>query len=176
MLSLSGSKALLFLQLLIAFITTSAVNGRAISNGFLLVSIVTTLISLKEICLPSSEVLNCWLNLVASCLDDDNAIPLKVICFVLCLAFCSAINSFNSSPQLGQICLFSPWFQQSISIFSVCAHRYGSGCLYSILAVQVRWGLFYGGHLVCSSRPVSLLVQVPHGVCDVQLGCVVMLL
>ena len=24
-------------------------------------------------------VLNCWLNLVASCLDDENEIPLKVI-------------------------------------------------------------------------------------------------
>ena len=26
-------------------------------------------------------------------------------CFVRCLAFCSAINSFNSSPQFGKICL-----------------------------------------------------------------------
>ena len=62
--------------------------------------------------------------------------------------------------------------------FSVCAHIYGSGCLYSILAVHVRWGLFYGRHLVCSSRPVSLLVQVPHesvtssgdGGCDAALS------
>ena len=30
-------------------------------------------------CVPSFEVLNCWLNLVASCLDDDNEIPLTVI-------------------------------------------------------------------------------------------------
>ena len=78
-LSLSGPKALLFLQLLIAFITRSAVNVRAISNGFLLVSVVTTQVSLEEVCLPSFEVLNCWLNLVASCLDDENDIPLKVI-------------------------------------------------------------------------------------------------
>ena len=69
MLSLSGPKALLFLQLLIAFITTN----------FLLVSLVTTLVSLEGVCLPSFEVLNCWLNLVASCLDDENEIPLKVI-------------------------------------------------------------------------------------------------
>ena len=46
--------------------------------------------------------LNCWLNLVASCLDDENEIPLKVI---LCLALFSAINSFNSSPQLDQVSL-----------------------------------------------------------------------
>ena len=74
MLSLSGPKAILFLQLLIAFITRSVVNVRTISNSFLLVSLVTTLVSLEEVCLPSFEVLNCCLNLVASCLE----IPLKV--------------------------------------------------------------------------------------------------
>ena len=79
MLSLSGLKALLFLQLLIAFITRSVVNVRTISNGFLLVCLVTTLVSLEEISLPSFEVLNFWLKLVASCLDDENEIPLKVI-------------------------------------------------------------------------------------------------
>ena len=79
MLSLSGPKALLFLQLLIAFTTRSAVNACTISNGFLLVSLVTTLVSLEEVCLPSFKVLNYWLNLVASCLDDEKKIPLKVI-------------------------------------------------------------------------------------------------
>ena len=79
MLSLSGPKALLFLQLLIAFITRSAVNVRTISNGFLLDSLVTTLVSLEKVCLPSFEVLNCWLNSVASCLDDENEIPLNVL-------------------------------------------------------------------------------------------------
>ena len=161
MLSLSGANPLLFLQLLIAFITRSAVNVRAISNGFLLVSLVRTRVSLEEICLPSFEVLNYLLNLVASCLDDENEIPLKVI------ASFSAINSFNSSQQLGQVCLLVHGFN-SLSIFSVCTHIYGSGCLYSILAVQVSWVLFYGSHLICSRPPVSLLVQVPHGVCDVQ--------
>ena len=87
MLSLSGPKALLFLQRLIAFITRSAVNVRTISNGFLLVSLVTTLVSLEEVCLPSFEVLNCWLNLVASCLDDENEIPLKVIASFSALRF-----------------------------------------------------------------------------------------
>ena len=79
MLRLSGPKALLFLQLLIAFITRSAVNVRAISNGILLFSLVTTRVSLEEVCLPSFEVLNCWLNLVACCLDDENNNPLTVI-------------------------------------------------------------------------------------------------
>ena len=54
-------------------------NVRAISTGFLLVSLVITRVSLEEVCLPSFEVLNCWLNLVASCLDGENEFPLKVI-------------------------------------------------------------------------------------------------
>ena len=74
-----GANALLFLQLLIAFITRSTVNVRAISNGFLLVSIVTTRVTLKEVCLPSFQVLNCWLNFVASCLDNENEILLNAI-------------------------------------------------------------------------------------------------
>ena len=41
--------------------------------------LVTTLVFLEEVCLPSFEVLNCWLNVVASCLDDENEIPLKLI-------------------------------------------------------------------------------------------------
>ena len=167
MLSLSGPKALLFLQLLIAFITRSTVNVRVISNGFLLVSLVTTRVSLEEVCLPSFEVLNCWLNLVASCLDDDNKIPLKVIA-----SFSASRFALPSSPLIVLHSLVRSVFWSMVSTkslhFAVCAYRYGSGCLYSILAVQVRWCLFYGGHLVCSSHPVSLLVQVPHGVCDVQ--------
>ena len=78
MLSLSGPKALLFLQLLIAFTTWSAVNVRV---TFPMVSLVTTRVSLEEVCLPDFEVLNCWLNLVARCLDNENEIPLKVIAY-----------------------------------------------------------------------------------------------
>ena len=69
--SLSGPKALLFLQLLIVLLTRSVVNVCAISNDFLFVSLVTNRTSLEEVCLPSFDVLNCWLNLAASCLDDE---------------------------------------------------------------------------------------------------------
>ena len=59
-----------------AYITRSAVNVCTISNGFL----VTIRVSLEELdILPSFEVLNCWLNLVASYLDKENELPLKVI-------------------------------------------------------------------------------------------------
>ena len=56
MLSLSGPKALLFLQLLIALLTISVVNVCAISKDFLFVSLVTNRVSLEEVCLPSFNV------------------------------------------------------------------------------------------------------------------------
>ena len=79
MLSLSGPKDLIFLQLLIALLTRFVVNVCAISKDFLLVSLVTNRVSPEEVCLPSFYVLNCWLNMAASYLDDENAFPLKVI-------------------------------------------------------------------------------------------------
>ena len=79
LLTLSGPKALLFLQLLIALLTRSVVNVCAISQDFLFVSLVTNRVSLEEVCLPSFDMLIYWLNLVASCLDDENEISLNVI-------------------------------------------------------------------------------------------------
>ena len=79
MLSLLWPNALLFIQLLIALVTMSAVNVSAISIGVLLVPLVTNRVSLEEECLASFEVLNCLLKLAACCLDDEHEIPLKVI-------------------------------------------------------------------------------------------------
>ena len=78
---------LLFLQLLIALVTMSAVNVSAISIGFFLVSLVTNRVSLEEECLPSFEVLNWLLNLAASCLEDEIDIPLKVIALFSAVRF-----------------------------------------------------------------------------------------
>ena len=80
-----------------------------------MVSLVTIRVSLEEVCLPSFEVLNCWLNLVASCLDDENELPFKVI------ASFSVINSHNSSPQRGQVCLLVHGFNK-VSQFLPCVH------------------------------------------------------
>ena len=41
--------------------------------------LVTNRVSLEEECLPSFEVLNCFFNLAASCLDNENKIRLKLI-------------------------------------------------------------------------------------------------
>ena len=73
------AKVLLFLRLLIALLTRFVVNVRAIAKDYLFVSLVTNRVSLEEVCLPSFDVLNCWLNLAAICLDDENDLPLKVI-------------------------------------------------------------------------------------------------
>ena len=59
------------------------VNVSAISIGFLLVYLVTNQVLLEEESLPSFEVL-----LAASCLDDENEIPLKLIAsfYAVCFA------------------------------------------------------------------------------------------
>ena len=167
MLSLSGPKALLFLQLLIAIITRSTVNVRTISNGFLLVSLVTTLLSLEEVCLPSFEVLNCWLNLVASCLDDENEIPLNVIA-----SFSASRFALPSIPLIVLYSLVRSVFWSMVSTkylhcCRLCTHIRFWMALFNI-GSSCEVGLFYGGHLVCLSCLVSLLVQIPHGVCGVQ--------
>ena len=72
------AKVVLFIQLLIALLTRSMLNVCAIFKDFLFVPLVTNRASLEEVCLPSFYVLNCWLKLAASCLDDENELPLKV--------------------------------------------------------------------------------------------------
>ena len=78
-----------------------------------MVSLVTTRVSLEEVCLPSFEVLICWLNLVASCLDNENEIPLKVIALLSASRF--------ALPSIPLIVLHS---LVKAVFFNVCAHIY----------------------------------------------------
>ena len=173
MMSLSRPNALLFLQLLIAFITRSAVNIRAISNDFLLDSLVTIRVSFEEVCLPIFEVLNCWLNLVASCLDDEN----ECNYFILCLAFYSAINSLNRYPQLGRVCLMVHGFN-NVSIFCrVCTqmrfwmslfHLCSSGEVESLLWRSSRLFITFS---ICADTGSSWSMWHPVGMwCDAALS------
>ena len=101
MLSLYGPTALLSPQLLIALLTRSVVNVCAIFKDFIFVSLVTNRVSLEDVCLPIFDMVNCWLNLVASCLDDENEIPLKVIA-----SFSASRFALPSIPLIvGDICL-----------------------------------------------------------------------
>ena len=118
--SLSGPNALLFLQLLIALITRSAVNVCAISIGFLLVSLVTKRVSLEEVCLPSFEVLMCWLNLAVRCLDDENEIPLKVISSFSAVRFALPSIPLIVLHSLVRSVFWSMVSTQSLHYFRLC--------------------------------------------------------
>ena len=59
-------------------------------------------------------------------------------CFVLCLAFCSAMNSVNSSPQLGQVCLLVHGFNKVPQFFPF-VHTYTVLYVF-IQSWQFRWG------------------------------------
>ena len=61
MLSLSGPKARVLLQLRIPLVTWSVVNVTADVNDFRLISLDTNRVSREEVCLPSFEVVNCRL-------------------------------------------------------------------------------------------------------------------
>ena len=83
-----------------ALITRSVVNVRTISNGFLLVSLVTTLVSLEEVCLPSFEVLNCWLNLVASVLLCHQFLHSLVTSIFWSMVSTKSLNFFRLCTQM----------------------------------------------------------------------------
>ena len=60
-LSLSGPKALVLLQLLIPLMTWSVVNVTTDINDFRFISLDTIRVSREEVCLPSFDVVNCLL-------------------------------------------------------------------------------------------------------------------
>ena len=66
MLSKSGPKALLLLQLLIALVTIAVVNIGAVSDDLFLASLDEYGVSSEEECMPSFDVVNCLLNLLAT--------------------------------------------------------------------------------------------------------------
>ena len=117
MLSLSGPNALLFLQFLISLLTRSVVNVCAISKDFLFFSLVTNRVTPEEVCLPSFDVLNCWLNLTASCLEDEYELPLKVIS-----SFSASRFALPSIPLMFLHSLVTSvfWSRVSTKSLSVC--------------------------------------------------------
>ena len=131
-------------------------NVRTISNSFLLVSFVTTLVSLEEVCLPSFEVLNCWLNLVASCLDDENEIPLKVIA-----SFSASRFALPSIPLIVLHSLVTSVFWSMISTKSLhfchlCTHmRFWMVLIHIVVCVSKS--ITYQTH-----NSIFILITTPH--------------
>ena len=138
MLSLSGPKALLFLQLLIVLLTRSVVNACVIPKDFLFVSLVTNRVLLEEVCLPSFDVLNCWLNLLASCLDDENEIPLKVIAL-----FSASRFALPSIPLIVLHSLVTSVFWSKVSTKSL--HCLPFVCVDAVLDVIIQSWQFRRG-------------------------------
>ena len=129
-----------------------------------MVSLVTTLVSLEEVCLPSFEVLNCWLNLVASCLDDENEIPLKVIA-----SFSASRFALPSIPLIVLHSLVTSVFWSMVSTKSLHFYLLFVHTDVVLDGFIQSWQYSEVGSLLrCSSRSISLLVQFPHGVCGVQ--------
>ena len=71
MLSLSGPKARVLLQLLITLVTWSVVNVTAAVNDFRLISLDTNRVSREEVCLPSFEGVKCRFKYLALCFGED---------------------------------------------------------------------------------------------------------
>ena len=61
MLSLSGPKSRVLLQLLIPLVTWSVINVTVEVKYFRLISLDPNRVSREEVCLPSFEVVNCQL-------------------------------------------------------------------------------------------------------------------
>ena len=171
MLSLSGPKALLFLQLLIVFLTRSVMNVCAISKDILFVYLVTNRDSLEEVCLPSFDVLNCWLNLAESCLDHENELQLKVIASFSASRFALPSIYLMVLHSLVTYVFWSKVSTKSLN-FAFCVRRCGSGCHNSVLAGQARWDLFYGGHHIQYLCWYRFLVEFVSSSRDVGMWCV----
>ena len=137
MLSLSGPNAVLFLQLLIAFVTMSAGESLRHLHWFPLDLPCYLSGSLEEECLPIFEVLNCLLNLAASCLDDENEIPLKGDSFVLCRASIPLIV-LHSLVIYG---LWSMFSTKSLHFFRLCSQMRFMMSIFSLDGSGEMWFL-----------------------------------
>ena len=121
MLSLSGQKTLLFLHLLIALLTRSVVNVCAISKDSLFVSLVTNQVSLEEVCLSIFDALNCWLNLAAICLNDENELQLKVLTSFSASRFALPLIPLIVLHTLVTSVFWSKVLTKSLYVFLLCA-------------------------------------------------------
>ena len=164
MLSLSGPNVLLFLQLLITLITMSVVKVSTISIGFLLVSLVTNRVSLKEECLPSFEVLNCLLNLATGCVDDENEIPLKEIASFSVVRFALPSIPLIVLHSLVISVLWSMFSTKSLHFCRLCSQMRFWMSLFSLgSSGEVRSLLRRSSSLVITSS-IYIFGVVPKGI------------
>ena len=136
-----------------------------ISIGFLLVSLVTNRVSLEEECLPSFEVLNCLLNLAASCVDDENEIPLKEIASFSAVRFVLPSIPLIVLHSLVISVLWSMFSTKSLHFCRLCSQMRFWMSLFSLgSSGEVRSLLRRSSRLVItSSSRMCLLLGVDLG-------------
>ena len=127
MLSRSGPKALLLLQLLIALVTIAVVNVGAVSCDFFLASLDTYRVSCEEECMPSFDVVNCLLNLLAMSFGDEVGFSLKTI------ASFSAVGV--DLPSIALIVLHS--LEESVLWSMVSTNCFHLACLCAVVVLVI---------------------------------------
>ena len=111
---------------------------------------------LKEcVCPALFEVLNCWLNLVASCLDYVNELPLKVIASFSAWRFARPSNPLIVVPSLVRSVFWSMVSTKSLHIVRLCTQmRFWMSV--SNLGSSCEVGSLYGG-CYCLPTPLTLV-------------------
>ena len=127
MLSRSGPKALLLLQLLIALVTISVVNVAAVSCDFFLASLDTYRVSCEEECMPSFDVVNCLLNLLAMSFGDEIGFSLKTIA-----SFSAVVVDL---PSIALIVRHS--LEESVLWFMVSTNCFHLACLCAVVVLVI---------------------------------------
>ena len=127
MLSRSGPKALLLLQLLIALVTIAVVNVGAVSSDFLLASLDTYRVSCEEECMPSFDVVNCLLNLLAMSFGDEVGFSLKTIA-----SFSAVVVDL---PSIALIVLHS--LEESVLWSMVSTNCFHLACLCAVVILVI---------------------------------------
>ena len=117
-------------------------------------------ISLEEVCLTSFEVLNCWLNLVDSCLDDENEIPLKVIA-----SFSAPRFALPSIPLIVLHSLVRSVFWSMVSTKSLQFFRLCTQMRFWMALFNLSSSAEVGSLLRRSSRLLLLLSTHSHDPC-----------
>ena len=126
MLSRSGLKALLLLQLLTA-LSIAVVNIGAVSCDFFLASLDTYRVSCEEECMPSFDVVNCLLNLLAMSFGDEVGFSLKTI------ASFSAVGV--DLPSITLIVLHS--LEESVLWSMVSTNCFHLACLCAVVVLVI---------------------------------------
>ena len=100
---------------------------------------------------------------MASCLDDENEIPLKVIASFSASRFAQPSISLIDLHSLVRSVFWSMVSTKSLHFCRLCTQ-----ILFCMSLFNLGSSGEVGSLLRRSSRRVSLLVQVSHGVCSVQ--------